>query len=39
MNITPTPLTVPARVLQPPVLRYGPGSAEATIVSCFVVKY
>ena len=39
MAVTPTPISVPARVLPPPVLRYGPGSAEATIVSPFVVYY
>ena len=33
MNVTPTPISVQARVLAPPILRYGPGSAEATIVS------
>ena len=38
MNVSPTPITVPARLLQPPMLRYGPGSAEATIVGYFV-KY
>jgi len=31
MNVTPTPISVTARVLPPPMLRYGPGSAEATI--------
>jgi eukaryotic translation initiation factor 2C len=31
MNITQTPITVKARVLAPPVLRYGPGSQEMTI--------
>jgi eukaryotic translation initiation factor 2C len=31
MNVTPTPIAVAARVLPPPMLRYGPGSAEATI--------
>jgi eukaryotic translation initiation factor 2C len=31
MNITPTPLSVPARVLAPPVLRYGQSSREPTI--------
>jgi hypothetical protein len=35
MNVTPTPISVQARVLAPPILRYGPGSAEATIVTCF----
>ena len=33
MNVTPMPISVQARVLPPPMLRYGPGSAEATIVS------
>ena len=33
MNVTPTPISVSARVIPPPMLRYGPGSAEATIVS------
>src|SRR6267154_4084641 len=31
------PLTVKARVLQPPKLKYGPGSAQPTIVSCYNV--
>jgi eukaryotic translation initiation factor 2C len=39
MNVTPTPISVPARVIAPPTLRYGPGSGELTIVRCFVVKY
>ena len=39
MNVTPTPIAVQARVLAPPILRYGPGSAEATIVSQFVFNY
>ena len=39
MSVTPTPISVPARVLAPPILRYGPGSAEPTIVSWFVVNY
>lgn len=33
MNVNPTPILVPARVLPAPMLRYGLGSAEATIVS------
>lgn len=33
MAISPVPITVKARVLAPPVLRYGPGSRELTIVS------
>ena len=33
MNITPTPLNIKSRVLNPPVLRYGPRSREPTIVS------
>lgn len=39
MSVTPTPISVQARVLAPPVLRYGPGSAEPTIVSWFVVYF
>ena len=39
MSVTPTPISVQARVLAPPVLRYGPGSAEATIVSWFFVGF
>jgi eukaryotic translation initiation factor 2C len=31
MKVTPTPISVRARVLPPPMLRYGPGSAETTI--------
>ncbi|KAJ3501716.1 hypothetical protein NLJ89_g9216 [Agrocybe chaxingu] len=31
MNISSTPMTVTARILRPPTLRYGPGSKEATI--------
>jgi len=31
LNITETPMTVPSRVLQPPMLRYGPGSNQPTI--------
>jgi len=31
MNVTPTPISVTARVLPTPMLRYGQGSAEATI--------
>jgi len=31
MNVNPTPILVPARVLPAPMLRYGLGSAEATI--------
>ncbi|KJA29601.1 hypothetical protein HYPSUDRAFT_31529 [Hypholoma sublateritium FD-334 SS-4] len=31
MNITPTPITVKSRVLNAPVLRYGPRSREPTI--------
>ena len=39
MNVTPTPISVRARVIPPPMLRYGPGSGEPTIVRRFVVKY
>jgi len=31
MNVNLNPISVVARVLPPPMLRYGPGSAEATI--------
>ena len=32
MAVTPEPIVVKARVIAPPVLRYGPGSREPTIV-------
>jgi len=39
MNIAQTPISVTARVLPPPTLRYGAGSAEATIVGLVAVVY
>jgi eukaryotic translation initiation factor 2C len=33
MAVNPDPIVVKARVIAPPVLRYGPGSRELTIVS------
>jgi len=35
MAVTPDPIVVKARVIAPPVLLYGPGSKEPTIVGLF----
>lgn len=39
MDISPYPISLTGRVLPTPMLRYGPGSAQLTIVGHFLFKY
>jgi len=38
MAVAPVPISVKARVIAPPTLRYGQGSRELTIVSLGTVR-